>query len=1061
MSMKFKTQDTLRLISFYPLLILFLFSSFFLWQSYTQYTQIENFEKKLKENEVLNALSINLAKERGLSATFLASDGAVAEDTLKQQRQTSNLSIKEFADFYNTRNRNLTITQIITMLNKIDEARKKVDSLDKDNFNDIFFDYYSQINAKILFELKSITKIATKSDLVSLSSSAVSIYQDIEYSGQERDFISKIISEYAPFSDEDLATWIELFGRSNTFYYGIDFNGKATNIIKNLKTSDERLRLSDELKNAKSEIIRAAQSGEYLMDPTLWFELASENIAFLEKASDAINEDLQEEVEEYYEEAYKRLGGAGGIWVISIILLIVGYFMSRQFRKNIKGLENIFKKVGELAETDAIVDFNTAAGMDAAYVVIDRAIENIAQQKNNAQEASAAKSIFLANMSHEIRTPLNGIIGFTELLKNTDLDDEKKEFVDVIEKSSENLLYIINNILDLSKVESNKIEIDEILFSPIEEFENAVEVYGPKAAEKNICLSLFIDPSLSNFLKGDITKIKEVLINLMSNAVKFTPQDGNITTEIKRTENTPSGKARLLFSVQDSGIGISEDKIVGIFDAFSQADSTITRKFGGTGLGLTISSKFISLMGGELKVESTSGAGSKFYFTLDFDESPSSEADLKNSFSQFSVAIYEQDKNPKISSQFLYAYMKYFGSNVRYYEDFVDLKNLIYKAGVNTMIVHYDTLVAGELEEYKKTHIPMILIMKSSQHGMFEKIRSQFIAPLYEPINLTKLTKTLEQFKDILPKQEEELKVVEQTVATKSVHKYGHKFDAKVLVAEDNEINQKLIKRTLENLGLEPIIVPNGKIAYEKRLSDNYDMIFMDIAMPVMDGIQATHKILEYEKENDIKHIPIVAVTANALKGDRERFMQEGLDEYITKPIKQEAILNILNMFIPEKIVEDQPKAIVQVQEKSEVSEVSEIQDLTIEASSPQKIANLVEDGDTDTHNILIMKKSPIETKIYTSILSKTIDKIDRASSLEEFLDFIAKNSYKIAIFDKEISGLDPETIAITLQNKGIHSIMFHDPSQEISEHITMLFDAVKPNIISKQQLEELICTYL
>ncbi|HIP43765.1 MAG TPA: response regulator, partial [Sulfurospirillum arcachonense] len=753
-----------------------------------------------------------------------------------------------------------------------------------------------------------------------------------------------------------------------------------------------------------------------------------------------------------------QLTGAGGVWIISLILMFIGLLLAGQFKKNVKGLENIFEKVEELAETKENVDFNTAAGMNSAYAIIDQAIENIAKEKVNAEKASAAKSIFLANMSHEIRTPLNGIIGFTELLKNTDLDDEKREFVDVIEKSSENLLDIINNILDLSKVESNKIEIDEILFSPLDEFENAVEVYGPKAAEKNIHLSFFIDPSLNNYLKGDSTKVKEVIINLMSNAVKFTPTNGHITAEIRRIENAPAGKVRILFSVQDSGIGISEDKRKDIFDAFNQADSTITRKYGGTGLGLTISSKYIGLMGGELKVDSVEGEGSKFYFMLEFDESPSGDVEFQNKFSDFSAALLTSDKNIKVHAEFMYDYFKYFGSNVKYYDEFSGLKNLIYKSGVNMIVADFDLLNDEELEEYKKIRLPMILVLKASHQSRFDEFNTKYITPVYEPINVSKLTKALEQNRELLPKPEvtpEQDEVIKKS--TKPA--FGKMFDANVLVAEDNEINQKLIRRTLEGLGLTITIAHNGKIALEERIKNDYDAVFMDIAMPVMDGVESTHKMLEYEKQNNLPHIPIIAVTANALKGDRERFMKEGLDEYVTKPIKKESILTVLNMFLQDKIVEESTEESTKVQEisgqEAPIQEKTEIQkNLNIEMIQTQ-----LEEIETPTKDILVYKKSPIETKIFSSVLAKLSDSIDSVNSVDELKVKLDESKYKIILFDKEISSIEPKEMAELI--KKTPSIMFVDAIAKIEDEDRALFNSVLPNIINKKQLEELVQKYI
>lgn len=1091
--MKFKTQDTLRLISQYPLIVLFLFSTFFLWLSYGQYNKAVAFEDKLGTTDILNELSINVAKERGLSATFIASDGAIAQETLREQRKIVNESMQEFQAFYEAREKNSRIKRVINLLNRIGEVRKKVDSIDNAGFNDIFFSYYSQINAQILTELQTIGEMATNSEIVNLSSSLVSVYKDIEYSGQERGFITKVLSKYVPFSDQDLDIWIELFSKSNTFDYTILHDGMAKTTIAKMYNSPEGQELLSELKQAKAELILAAENGEFLIDPTLWFNLMTRKIEFLDKAADAIKANLKVEVEKYYDEAFTQLIAAGAIWIISILLMLLGFSLARQFKKNVQGLESIFKKVGELAETKERVDFNTAEGMNTAYLIIDKAIENIAREKDNAQEASAAKSIFLANMSHEIRTPLNGIIGFTELLKNTDLDDEKREFVDVIEKSSENLLDIINNILDLSKVESNKVEIDDILFSPIDEFENAIEVYGPKASEKNIHLSFFIDPSLNNYLKGDITKVKEVVINLMSNAVKFTPINGHIVSEIRRIENAPKGKARVLFSVQDSGIGIDEEKLKDIFNAFSQADSTITRKYGGTGLGLTISSKYIDLMGGELKVDSTVGEGSRFYFVLDFDESPSGEIEYENRFTQFNCALMTHEENPRANAEFIYGYFKHFGSDVKYFHDFSGLKNLIHKSGANIIVTDYDALTSEELEEYKKIRLPIIVLLKASHYNKYDELKTNYITPIVEPVNITKLTKALEHSKELIPKEkiQEQIEPVQKKPKAPKRATFGKKFNAHVLVAEDNQINQKLIKRTLESFGLSITLAANGKIALEERMKYEYDMIFMDIAMPVMDGVQSTHKILEYEQENNLAHIPIVAITANALKGDRERFMQEGLDEYITKPIKHESILTVLNMFLQEQIVEEEAfvdktepehsSISLQEQVAPAVPEQESIKQDTPAAKSTQEPlrqnhedakakSSLAEESSTkkpEHKDILIFKKSPIETKIFASILGKITTSIQTAKNAAEFEETLTSQCYKIVIFDKEISEISPQEITDLVERHArtnsceTSTIMFHDASTSIDEEEYTLLNEILPNAINKTRLEELIKKYI
>ena len=1072
--MKLTTQHTLRLISQYPLIILFIFSSYFLFLSYGQFDTTLTLKNKIESTKVLSSLSIELAKERGLSASYLSSQGSIAKEALQEQRANVNKSIKEFHDFYQIHEVTPNIKTIITYVTNIVDIRKAVDGFGID-FNKMFFEYYSQINAQLLKELETIGTINTNSNISNLTYSLVSAYKNIEYLGQERGFVAKILSQYVPFSPKDLETWITIFGVSNIFDHTTINDTMTRSQIENLYKLPENVKLEEEITQVKAELITAAQTGEYLIDPTLWFGLLTKKIDILDKSAQIIKASLQAQEQSYDNQNIGQLIGAGLTWIISIVLMFLGFGLSGQFRKNVRGLENIFTRVEELAETKQKVDFNTAEGMNVAYGIIDKAIENIAKEKQNAEEASAAKSIFLANMSHEIRTPLNGIIGFTELLRNSDLDEEKREFVDVIEKSSENLLAIINNILDLSKVESNKIEIDEILFSPIDEFENAVEVYGPKASEKNIQLSLYIDPSLHNYLKGDAVKIKEVLINLMSNAVKFTPNNGQITVEIKRLGNAPLDKARVLFSVQDSGIGIHQDKIEGIFDAFNQADSTITRKFGGTGLGLTISSKYIALMGSRLEVESEEGKGSRFFFALDLLESTASGTDYKDHFSDFNCAIYAPLNSAKAHTEFMFDYFTYFGAHSKYYTDFPALKNLIFKAGSNIIVADYNNLTKEELEEYKKIKLPIILIFKSSQQSKYNEFNTKYITPMYEPINVSKLVRALESKREFLPAKEDRVEPQPIQKAT-----FGKKFKANVLVAEDNEINQKLIRRTLEDLGLNITIVPNGLQALERRRSDDFDMIFMDIAMPVMDGIEATHQILEYEEKNHLPHIPIVAITANALKGDRERFMKEGLDEYITKPIKKESIISILNLFIQDKIdysaqensIEIKPN--MQMPEKelleSNDNPVVTMPDMPSSVTPEALFRSSPDSSNTpelELLDVLVLKKSPIETKIFTSVLGKMCERVEAATSYKDFKHTLESKHCKIALFDKEMLLEDTQTFlewvaALSqIQNAGkINTIMFVDPKDK-SQDEHAAFDAILPNQISKQELENLIHTFI
>jgi signal transduction histidine kinase/CheY-like chemotaxis protein len=1195
--------------------------------SFNDYQSISNFKDKNSQIVTLNMLSFEIAKERDLTNTYIGSSGIIS-DALEGQRNKTNYVYGIFQRDYKNHQRVISprVKQVADLLSQLQSKREAIDKLEI-NANDIFFNYYTKINSLILDELRDTSlSVTANSKITSLGNALTSAYHDIEFMGQERGFMAGVISFYEPISEEALHTWINISSQISTLnIVGLESDMQA--VLQKIFDNAATAQVYHDIERVKGEIMQQSLSGEFMIDPTFWFVMMTKKIEIMGEAANKIQNALNSEINNYDKFNIIRFAASAAIWIISLLLLILGFAYSRKFKKNVKELSNVFAKVKNLAGISSHLDLDTAEDMGRAYRIIDQALMNIAEEKRRAEEASAAKSIFLANMSHEIRTPLNGIIGFTDLLKNTNLDGEKLEFVEVIEKSSENLLTIINNVLDLSKIESNKVELDEIPFLPIQEFENAIEVYGPKAAEKNIQLSAYIDPKLTNYLKGDITKIKEVLINLMSNAIKFTAQNGSIIISITKLESADKGHAKINFSVEDNGIGIQKSKIQDIFNAFSQADSTITRKYGGTGLGLTISSKFVHMMNGKLEVESDEGKGSKFFFTLDFIETPSSEPVLRNKYQDYRFAMLTKPNNVKTHEKFLKSYFQYFGSQITFYSSFDELKKLVYDASINSIFFDLENVGENELQQYKKIQLPIIIAIKPSQQKRFEELNTKYITSIFEPINVSKIVKSLEQKREVLPKEQPNEKpqieqvstivssypytnpVLKESDAVSSTHQEesaasisfinkdsskpiipfdkpveivptislsdknfidktsqveskeedevstinlldkdleveeksetvqtvtidensietpvvpsfdfgipaeedtaakpliepttavfknaaqnittvssgqdtisdvaqtpikqqgsGTMFNAKVLVAEDNEINQKLIKRALEDIGLAVTIVQNGLLAVEKAKEEKFDMVFMDIAMPVMDGVEATHQIIKYEKDSNKPHVPIVAVTANALKGDRERFMSEGLDEYVTKPIKKDAILRVLNMFIPEKSVPD-PKVEQAIEKKFEsiLSHEESAKQNTQKPTIVPKIEIVEPETKFDLKDVLVFKKTQIETKIFAQVIEQLNNSVNTVSSVEEFEKELGDSHFRIIIVDKEIGEDALKTVVQTareierVHNRGhIAIVLFYDVDP-VSQSEAIKFDEVRRNVVSKQSLKSLIAKY-
>ncbi|MDD5201619.1 MAG: ATP-binding protein, partial [Sulfurimonas sp.] len=814
--------------------------------------------------------------------------------------------------------------------------------------------------------------------------------------------------------------------KADTINYDTLQNKDLIAQINAIIKDEDTLELLDDINTERTQIISDAQNGEFETSSGIWFTMLSEKTNILSKAEDLILSAMDERAIQVQTDAMQFLTMTLIIWLISVILAILGFLLSNEIAKNIKNLENVLQKVAEDAEdeeTKLNINLHTSEGTAEAYALLERIIKQTREDKTFAQEASEAKSMFLANMSHEIRTPLNGIVGFTELLKDTGLQEEQSEFVDIIEKSSENLLEIINNILDLSKIESNKLEIENIAFNPIEEFESAVEVYAVRASEKHIDLGCYIDPELERPLKGDPTKLKEVIINLLSNAVKFTSSAGSINVDIRKIDSGEAGVTRVRFEVQDSGIGVTSEQKSRIFEAFSQADTSITRKYGGTGLGLTISSRFIELMGGYLDLHSEPGDGTTFFFTIDFEEVETLNESLKGNYTSINALVQESSHKSKRQEKYLREYLDFYGVSYTTFNDISEVETLQRQVSYDLVFVDFDYVSEENLVAYGNLPQELILLTKSFYMKKIDSLHANIFKTLYEPLNGTKIRVVLENY---LQGNFNEKRIKKS--AKKSFNAQTSKFKANVLVAEDNIINQKLIQRTLEDLGLHVTIAANGLEAFQKRKDGNFDVIFMDIQMPFLDGVEATREILEYETEYNQPHVPIIALTANALKGDRERFLAAGLDEYTTKPLVRAEIVSLLGNFLSDFIVQEQkvPKTAQEGLERAKIEEDTIAQEAEQELEQEIEIITLEEETDalesisevaveeeeplikaSYKADILLSKKTPFEAKLYTKVLHSLGYSYEVANSVEELENMIRSDSYKLILFDKECDGLD------------------------------------------------------
>ena len=1072
--MQLGLKNRLRLISLLPIFILFTITTYFVYNSYTDYKIAQVLQEKLSENRLLNELVGNISRERGMTVMYLGSSSPNTLRSLIKQRKIVDEKSAEYIN-HSTSNQALhdhsngedkcvtcnNVKEMTKSVNKIKSIRSLVDG-HQTNFKDVYERVYGGAQSEGIKKLEEITSNQNDAQINELSSAYISIVRAKEFTAAERDFISFAIARSTELEDEEFNTWLSLIAKADTLSYDTLKDKILVNKISELFQNEDTMELLDDINSERTSIISSAQSGEYETSPGIWFTMLSEKTNILSDAEDLILSSMDNRAAEVQSDALNILAITLLTWIVNIILAILGYLLSNEIAVNIKNLEHVLTRVAEdTDDSDISINLHTSEGTAEAYNLLEKIIAQTRLDKTSAQEASEAKSMFLANMSHEIRTPLNGIVGFTELLKDTGLEEEQGEFVDIIEKSSENLLEIINNILDLSKIESNKLEIEDIVFNPIVEFESAVDVYAVRASEKHIDLGCFIDPELEQPIKGDPTKIKEVVINLLSNAVKFTSSAGAINVDIRKVPSDIQGITRVKFQVQDSGIGVTNEQKTKIFEAFSQADTSITRKYGGTGLGLTISSRFIELMGGQLDLDSEPGEGTTFFFTLDFEEVETLNDSSKGNYSSINALVLQSSHKLKRQEKYLIEYLNYYGVSFTTFKDMDELETLQRQVNYDLVFVDFDYVAETELIGYSELPQELILLTKSYYMKKIDSLHINITKTLYEPLNTSKVKLVLENY------QTESFSTDKVKKPARKKFKAGtSKFKANVLVAEDNIINQKLIKRTLEDLGLTITVASNGLEAFQKRKDNKFDLIFMDIQMPFLDGVEATKEILEYEDDYRQAHVPIIALTANALKGDRERFLQAGLDEYTTKPLVRAEIISLLNLFLSHHIIDETESAPAPVVETpapvvAAPAPVVETPAPVVAAPAPvvETPAPVVEVTHTYHADILLAKKSSFEAKLYTKILDSLGYTFDVAATSQELESKTRTNSYKIVLFDREFEESNLEMFSKTVKSlsseRNLESalVIVSDPTLPEDPDDKLYVNETIKNVINKDLL--------
>jgi len=601
--------------------------------------------------------------------------------------------------------------------------------------------------------------------------------------------------------------------------------------------------------------------------------------------------------------------GLAGLIGCAVFTLLGALAMGHSIAKPVRVLQRAALRIGRgdwntvvaVDSPDEFGDLATslndmAADLKTLHDERDQATKDLVTAKELAEEASRAKSEFLANMSHEIRTPMNGIIGMTELALNTTLSAAQRDYLQTVHRSADHLLVVINDVLDFSKIEAGKLHIEAIDFSLRTMLDETLKPFAVRAHEKRCELMVDVRTGIPDTLVGDPHRLRQVLVNLVANAIKFTDR-GEIVVRVERTRLREDDRASLRFSVIDTGIGIPFDKQETIFRAFTQGDGSTTRQYGGTGLGLTICQQLVDLMGGRIWVESQPQRGSTFSFvvTLPVSQRPVLVHVLPQPDELVNMSTLVVDDNAT-NRRILVELLASWGMQAVAAADSAEAVQAADAASQPFALALIDMNLPGSsgieiarLLRKSKSCAASSMLLLTSLDQPYDRaddvpVNGYLVKPIAQHALLDAIRRVIGA--RVTPDKEPLAPAVTPMRAARRL---------RVLVAEDNPVNQKLAQHLLERRGHTPILVTNGHDAVDAVREQQFDLVLMDLQMPEMDGFEATHSIRARERETGVARIPIVALTAHAMHGDRQRCLDADMDGYVAKPIKPVELFEVID----------------------------------------------------------------------------------------------------------------------------------------------------------------------
>ena len=868
------------LITFVPLIVLIFMSAYFAKKSWDEYQKNKLLYATLTNVKLLQAYESALLQET-LCKMLVPKESKEVSKICEARMKKSTLLEKKLTQ----QDENLD-----NWIRQIKQIKENSNSLDVENFEKLLGTDHIQSSVQSYLE-----QVAFKTDRIEEKEllHTYGLLSNILYATNIENFlVTYYITKHKPVSVSNMIFWDKIIEAS----YPPNFKStKHIASVKNqlilLSQSKEYQTLLHTIDDMRIQIL----TGDIKQNKNTlqWVKNIEKKSTILTQMTTLVAKELDLRIKQYIKESLQEFILYISILLLSIIALL---YLAFDYKKRLRESTALVKLVNRIQALDPYSNtasnnlqetLETLKDKEDIYTYIYEYFKLLNQRCKKAEQEAESKNHFLSTLSHEIRTPLNGIIGFSKLLKDIGVSPDQEEFLSLIEGSSHNLIAIVNDVLDLSKINADKMEIENVSFDIFETVESTVATFTQKAVQKDIELGVFIDPFLSHYFLGDATKLSQILTNLIGNAVKFTNPYGKINIYVQSMHHNDD-EAEIKFSVTDDGIGLAEEQIENIFNPFTQATKSTSRKYGGTGLGLTISRKMVELMGGTLEVKSQPDQGANFFFTLTLQKDKNKTFEPYPHFEDTTVGLAlpvrsikrQLDTNLKI-------YLEYLGAKFKlyYYDELFENKEHIELPDIMVFDHHYARL-AGELEQCSSLACKTVILTDGSLYARINPNRHKFDGIIFTPLSLSKTIRILENTQ----KEEQEV----YTKASKTLENVTSFTGLHALVADDNLINRKLINIILEKIGLKVTLASDGQDALNKYKQTPFDIIFMDIQMPVMDGVDATRSIINYEKENNLSHVPIIALTANVAPEDKEFYLSEGMDDYATKPLE----INVLKSLI-------------------------------------------------------------------------------------------------------------------------------------------------------------------